>query len=371
MTDHRAVRRLAPLILLVTLAGCFEEPVRDDLELRFEPKGGVELELVTTFRLPGGQVENGALQARVAERRRRIQNGEDDWSARFEALHPGSRRTVLDWENGDLTEARQSAKVSLADDPRALERFFSDTLVNAVYVEEDGWAELSIAPLAAGRATRRQRQIYERALDPWTEAVADYFAATATLYAYLDDHPDRARVTLGALLGDSLPDVDENDLRSQLLAEEEPLVDGVEEAMNEAAEVLLIDGGEAYSINEISRLLYDPFPSRIRVQPAGPLLEVEGFEDGGDGRLEVHGVSLWEALESLQGVWLAPDPMLLYIRLNGGITGDPAPEVTLDEIAARERYAATPPPRADEIRTGIEERLQPEPVYRAVWATER
>lgn len=371
MTRHRTARRLAPLLLLATLAGCFEEPVRDDLELRFDPESGVEVELVTTFRLPGGQNDNAALQARVAERRRRIQNGEDDWSARFEALHPGSRRTVLDWENGELTEARQSAQLDLGDDSDALERFFADTLVNATYTAEDGWAELSIAPLAAGRATRRQRQLYDRALAPWTEAVADYFDAAATLYSYLEDHTDRSKVTLGVLLADALPGVDEDELRAQLLAEEKPLVDAVEDAMDSAAEILLIDNGEAYSINEISRLLYDPFPARIRIHPAGTLLETEGFEDGGDGRLEIRGISLWEALESLQGVWLDPDPLLLYIRLSGGITGDPAPEVTLDEIAARDRYAATPPPAADEIRAGIDERLRPEPIYRAVWATER
>ena len=150
--------------------------------------------------------------------------------------------------------------------------------------------------------------------------------------------------------------------------------------MDEAEQILVIDQTEAYSINEISRLLYDPFPAHLRVVPGGRVIETEGFEpgEGGGGRegdesgaLEIRGFSLWEALESLEGEWLRPDPLLLYVRLSGGITGRPAPELTLDQIAARDRVATAPPPPANEIRAAIEQRLEPEPLYRVVWETPR
>jgi len=374
------------LAALLLLAGCFEEPVRDELTLRFPPGNPnadsladfsalpCEIELVTRFQTGEGRSDNPVLEARLDERRREILSGEDAWAIRFAGLGAKSRHTAFDWQDETLREARQVARVELAEDPDALARFFGDTLVAAEYRAEDGWAELSLAPYAAGRATRRQRQIYDRAVGPWTEALATYFDAASALYAYLDRHPDRARTTLGVLLADVLEGEDEDTLRQQLRASEKPLVDAVEDAMDEAEQILVIDDDEAYSINEISRLLYDPFPAHVRIVPGGRVIETEGFDSAGtsgDDTLEIPGFSLWEALESLQGRWLAPDPLLLYVRLGGGITGEPGPDLTLDQIAAQERFAVTPAPSAEEIRTAIGQRLQPEPLYRVAWTTPR
>jgi|GEM_PF-338939 len=389
----RRIALFLPILLL--FAGCFEEPVRDELTIRFLPRDAdgdtaaapeeapdqpdqpgqlCEIELVTRIQSGQGHGDNPTLEARVDERRREILSGEDAWALRFIGLDAPSRHASFDWKSGSLREAHQVARIDLADHPDALTRFFGDTLISADYQAEDGWAELSLAPLAAGRATRRQRQIYDRSVGPWTGALATYFRAASALYTYLASHPDRARVTLGVLLADVLDGEDEDALRHQLLAHEKPLVDAVDDAMDKAEEVLVIDDDEAYSINEISRLLYDPFPAHIRVVPGGRVLETEGFTPGGprgDGALEIPGFSLWEALESLQGKWLSPDPLLLYVRLSGGLTGAPAPELTLDQIAARDRVAAQPPPRAEEIRAAIERRLEPEPLYRVAWETPR
>ncbi len=390
----RGTALLATLAGLLLLSGCFEEPVRDELTIRFQP-GNVdphslseigllpcEIELVTRIEPDEGRGDNPNLQARVDERRRQILSGQDAWAARFTGLGAGSRHVGFDWEDGVLRQARRVARLDLAEHPDALHQFFADTAVAVDSSAEHGRVELSLTPLAAGRANRRQRQLYDRFVGPWTDSLATYFRATSALYTYLDRHPGRARVTLGALLGDALDGEDADAYKQRLRPPEKPLVEAVDAAMDKAAEVLVIDQNEAYSINEISRLLFDPFPAHIRVIPGGPVIEAEGFEPDGSGQgegggrsgdeagvLEIRGFSLWEALESLQGRWLAPDPLLLYVRLRGGIRGEPTPELTLDQIAARDRFAATPSPSADEIRAAIEERLRPEPLYRVVWQT--
>ncbi|MGD2113868.1 MAG: hypothetical protein PVG07_02375 [Acidobacteriota bacterium] len=358
---------LAPLLALVLLAGCFEEPVQEELEIRFAPDGKARVSLATTFLYDDDQDDNPLLRARIEEERRRILLGEDDWSPRFERMRPASRRSVFEREDGILTEARQTAEVDLADDPDALSRFLSDTLVNAFYVAEDGWAELSLYPLAPGRASRGERQRYERAVGPWTGSIARYLKAASTLYGYLDEHPDRAEIAFSVLLEDVLPEED-GGRRPLLSADEEELVEAVEDAMEDTWSILLVESRESYSLNEISRLVHDPFPARVRVEPGGAPDEVEGFVPDRNGLLAVPGISLWEALESLEGAWLEPDPLLLYVSRSGGLTGTPGAELTLEEIVARERRAADPAPDAEEIRARIEAALEPAPVYRVLWS---
>jgi len=355
-------------LVALLFAGCFEEPVREELELRLAGDGRAEVVLTTAILVDDEEVESLALRRRVDEERRRLLLGEDDWTRRFERLDALSQETTFERDHGLLASARQSAVVDLAEDPEALGRFFSDTLVNAFYVAEEGWAELSLYPLSPGRASRRERQRLERAVGPWTETVAVYLRAAGRLYAYLDEHPDRAEVAFSVLLEDVLPEED-GGRRDLLLPDEEPLVEAVEEAMADAWEVLLVSSQEAYSINEVSRLVYDPFPAGVRVEVVGAMVEVEGFEEDPEGGLRVPSVSLWDALVGLEGRWLEPDPLLLYVGRSGGPSGAPGPSFELADVVARERFHA-PPPSAEEVRAAIEGRLAPAPVYRVLYRVE-
>ena len=357
--------------LALALAGCFEEPVREELELRLAGDGKAEVALTTSILVPEEEIDNLSLRRRLDEERRRLLLGEDDWARRFERLEALSQETTFERDHGVLASARQSALVDLDDDPEALGRFFSDTLVNAFYAAhpagpgDAGTAELSLYPLSPGRAGRRERQRLERAIDPWTEALAGYLGAAGRLYGYLDEHPDRAEVAFSVLLEEVLPEED-GGRRELLYPDEEPLVEAVEEAMSDAWEVLLVSSQEAYSINEVSRLVHDPFPARVRVDVAGAVVEVEGFEDDPEGGLRVPSVSLWDALAALEGRWLEPDVLLLYVDRSGGPTGEPGPSFELADIVARDRFHA-PPPSAEEVRAEIESRLAPAPVYRVVY----
>lgn len=370
-------RRLPPCflpgaLLALLLAGCFEEPVREELELRFDANESGEravVELAVTVVVPDEEIDSYPLRNRIEGLRHRLLLGEDDWGPRFERLDSPAHETVFEREHGVLSGIRQTAEIDVESDPEALRRFFSDTLVSADYRTGDGLAELSLQPLAAGRATRRQRQRLDRAMGSWTEALARHFEATGELYGYLDEHPDRAETCLSVLLEDVLPEED-GGRRPLLLPDEEVLVEAVEETMVDAWDVLVIERQEAYSLNEISRLAFDPFPARLRVIPGGPVVEMAGFSEDGDGGLRVPSISLWSALSRLEGEWLTPDPLLLYVHQSGGPYGAPGgPLFALADVLAMERFHA-PPPRAEEIRLALESLLTPEPLYRVVWRTE-
>lgn len=359
-------RAAVPAALALLLAACFEEPEQDSLVLVLGAEGRAQVILTTAFTVDDEDAQP-ALRNRIDGERRRLLLGEDEWVPRFERLGAVAHEKTFAWEKGVLSGVNQTAVVDLAEDPEALGRFFSDTLVSAFFVREDGWAELSLYALAPGRLTRSQRQRLDRAFDPWTEVLADYFRAAGRLFAYLEEHPERAEVAFSVLLEGVLPEED-GGRRDLLLEEEEPLVEAVEGAMEAAWEVLLLASDEeAYSINELSRLAYDPFPARLTVAVEATVVESEGFEPGPEGGLTVPTVSLWDALTDLQGVWLEPDPLLLYVSRAGGVTGTPGENFDLEDLVARDRRHATPAPKADEIRTALESRLVPQPVYRVLY----
>jgi hypothetical protein len=167
---------------------------------------------------------------------------------------------------------------------------------------------------------------------------------------------------MGALLADLLSESERATL-GELEAEEQELVERLEETMEGVFAVLLVAPGDAESLDELSHLVYDPFPARLTVRLPAPAAEVEGFVPAGDGALTVPGLGLWPALAALEGRWLTPDPLLLYVALRG--KGDEA-ALDLDALLARERRAG-PAPDAGEVQSAIEEGLLPASLYRAVW----
>ncbi len=222
-------------------------------------------------------------------------------------------------------------------------------------------------PSAPGRATRKQRKEMERTLEEWSGHVAGYLAATGELYQYLDTNPERARACLGAVFADVLAEEERKGLEP-LSALETRQVKRVEEAMAKIWDVLIVADGQDASLDEISHLVYDPFPARLSVKLPGRPLEVEGFEAGGEaGVLKVASPGLWNALLALEGRWLSPDPAVAYV-LHGG----PAAEEPLDLAAflAEARRADPTPPADLEVRRAIEEKLRTEPLYRATWTVE-
>jgi hypothetical protein len=75
--------------------------------------------------------------------------------------------------------------------------------------------------------------------------------------------------------------------------------------MEEVLDVLLVDSRRAFSLDEISHLVYDPFPALISVDLPSPLLEIEGFEQLGERSVAIGGLGLWRSLVALEESWVS------------------------------------------------------------------
>jgi hypothetical protein len=349
-------------ISLIVLSSCFDPPVREDLRLRFLLNGAVVA--TSTVRITDPQESNPALARRLAEVRRTLLDGSDAWSARFAAAEPAAERFAWEKRLGALRSASRSAVFA---EPAGLEAFFRDTSLSVGYSidPERGTAELTIVPGTSTRATRKQRDDTEKTLGAWTAEVAEYLKAGRSLYAYLEDRPDRAHACLGVLFGERLNEEEAKDLE-ELTAEERRRVDRLDDVMGKVLEVLAVPEGSAYSPDEVSQLVYDPFPARLTVKTPGKPLEVLGFLPGEDGALTVSSPGLWEALRSLEGRWLSPDPVLFYVE---SARREGENDVDLDAFLEKSRQTVPEHllPSALEVRAAIEERLKPAPLYRAAW----
>lgn len=353
----RTLRVPALLAVALLLVSCFETPVDEVLQLRFLPDGAVVV--TSTVQVSDGTGGSPALVRRLDEARQSLIEGSDAWSRRFAAIQPAAERASWEKQLGTL---RKAAHAAVLTEPRDLPAFFADTSLSVSYEVRDGVAELVIAPGTSGRATRRQREEMDRLLATWTGSVARYLDAGEALYSYLDDHPGRASACLGALYADLLSDTAREALPA-LPADEKERVEHLQEAMQDVLSVLQVPEGGDHTPDEISHLVYDPFPGKLTVRlPAPPLAPPEGFEDQ-QGTLIAEGPSLWHALRSLGGRWLAPDPVLLYAEAQRRSPDQPLDLATL----VRQPRRAAPAPGAGEVRKLIENLLRPEPLYRVTW----
>jgi hypothetical protein len=349
-------------VLFMAFGSCFEAPIREELRLRFLPNGAVVA--TSTVRITDPEESNPALARRLAETRRALLEGSDSWGDRFAAASPGAERFSWEKRLGTLSSASRSALIA---EPEGLEAFFRDTSLAVTYTLDPGrgTAELSIVPGPSTRATRRQREEMEKTLGSWTGDVAEYLRATQDLYAYLDERPDRARPCFGALFEERLSEKDAKSL-SPLNPNEKRKLDRLDGALRKVLDVLAVPEEAAYSPDEVSHLVYDPFPARLSLKLPSAPLSMEGFLTAEDASLSVPSPSLWEALRSLEGRWLAPDPVLFYVE---SAQREGEGSLDLDAFLARPRHSepAHLLPSADEVRAQVVSHLKPAPLYRVSW----
>lgn len=343
-------------VLCLPLAGCFEEPVREHLHLTLHGAAPVIVTVVQAVGDPELAQNNRALTDRMEASRDAIESGLDPWSRRFAQLAPLAEHLSIERVEGRLRRAVHSAVLASFDD--AVRIVEADGLTGSLALAA-GTAELALYPTGGSRATYAQRQEVERQLAEWSVSLADYFAASIELYAYLEGRPDRALPCLAHVLEKH----DGAAATGPLAEDEEELVRRVKEAMDPVVEALLVDGGAAHSLNELTRLVYDPFPARLTIAVKGRILGAEGLV-AGPGHFERPPVDAWSALAALEGRWLAPD---LVTALASPAPEDRQPDPDPVVFAALQRSFTSAPAPA-EVESALLAELVPVPVSALRWA---
>lgn len=351
----RRMRKATAILLAVPLCGCLEAPLTERLDIRMLAGGASVVSLRVSLRDPSDFAESPKLRERLESETRALEEGTDPWSARFAAASPARERDVRDTADGKLIRLTRHGRLATPDDLRA---FLRDAGVGVSYDHGEGWEELTLLPGHPLRVTSAERERVKTELASWSTKLSAYFASLERLYDYLDRRPERARVCLASIVS-KVPEGE------SLTGEESRLTDAVEDAMGACGAILTAAKDDAYTLDELSRRVYDPFPAAIRIAVPGAVVEREGFAGAGDAPLEIPEASLWSAFTRLQGRFASPDLAVLMWRQDVG--GKDA-AIDVDALAAARRRAGKP--SADEIRAAIEDQLRTAPVYRVRWAPE-
>lgn len=331
------MKRICAVAAVALFVACDTVP-RHKLTLTFNDAGDrVTIEASTT--LP--RLKDASDRARVEQLRDALLGGTDEWSLRFQHAAPERDRVAYDRTGGDITEVTRSATID-ADD---LQKFFFDLPITAKVVRGDDWVELQLYPGTSNRTTREEREDFDKRMELGAHAARHYINSMRILYEYLDKHPQRAHDVFDTLFRD------DDDPRLIVATERElALVKGVRDAMTE-----LLDVDWKQANREADRVI-NPFPADIYVRvPSRPRV-VEGFGVDEHG-LFIRPKSLLEALASLEGRWLTPDPIAVALRSPG------LKEKELIELFANSARHAEPVVGLQEVTDGLRKQLEPADHY--------
>jgi hypothetical protein len=343
-------------LLCLPLIACFEEPVREHLHLTLHGDGAVVATVVQEIAPSDLSPENRALADRLEESREALEYDLDPWSQRFANLAPVAEHQSIERAHGELLRWIHSAAFVSFDSFLPLVE--ADGLTGNL-AGDSRETELSLFPTGGSRATYSQRQEVERRLVQWSAWLAEYLSAVADLYDHLDSHPDRV-VHCFAHIFDRHEGLGETGPLSPI---EEDLVVQVKESMEWVATALLVTEDEAFSLNELSRFVYDPFPTRLTVAVDTEVLDAAGFIDRGSF-WERPAVDVWNALRSLEGRWVSPD-LVTVAAAPVSEEHQPDPDVLL--LASLPRFFSIAPTSA-EVEAAISAQLVPEDVLQLRWS---
>lgn len=346
----RATRIATAAAACLAAVACFEEPVREHLHLTVIADEAFVVTTVQEVAAPVVAERNPQLAGRLEDARAALERGFDRWRPLYDELQPAVERTTLEKIEGVARRAVYSAAVT---DFERVSDLLSSQGLDAVLDHrrlDDELVEHELRLYAVGSppATSSERQEVERRLDEWSAAVAEYLAAAGILYEHLARRPDRAVPCLSHLFDRHGPEP------ADLTPVEEELVGRLKDRIQAVAGVLEVGDGEAYTLNERSRLAFDPFPARLTVAVRGALVEVDGLAEG-DGFLERPAVDLWRALASLEGRWLAPD---LVTAMIAPVPHEQQPEPDPEAFAALPRRFR-PAPSPAEVAAALRAALVP------------
>lgn len=356
------VGRAAGLALLLPVAGCWDAPVRESIEIEALADGTARalltVELDPASRYSAESEE--ALRRRLERKARELEEGSDPWLARFEV--EGCPRQEGGWrrDDGELVEFRRAMHCETL--AAAAEVLAGGAMAVDVREAEDE-VELSIVPLGGGAASRAERERALAELDRWAEELESYLAAVFALAARAAERPELARDLWIAGFGDSA-----GKPSGELPGVEAEIARALDQATGEAASVLRARPGEAESPDELARRVFDPLPARLKVFLPGEPLEVEGFERRGERGFAAPEKSLYAAFVRVSGRWLGADPLIALVER--GRAGGEEPIAVEPFLAADPRLTEAPPTRL-ELREALLADLRSNEPLRLTWRSGR
>jgi hypothetical protein len=351
----RQIRAFVIALLCLPLTACFEEPVREHLHLMIRVDGSVVATVVQEVAGSEWGHNNQQLAERLEGSREILARNLDPWSQRFANLSPVAEHQSVETLDGELRRSIHSAVFASFDEVVRLVE--ADGLTGNL-VQTGRAAELQLFPTGGTRATYFQRQDADRLLRQWSAGLADYFNAVIDLYAYLDQQPERA-LPCFAHTFEKTEGLGET---GTLTSVEEKLVVQAKDAMEQVADALLVGDDEAFSLNELSRLVYDPFPARLTVDVDADVLDSSGFISG-NGCFERPAVDVWNALKALEGRWISPD---LVTAAAAPAPEDQQPEPDILFLSSQPRRYSSPPTSA-EVESAILAELVPQDMLQLRW----
>lgn len=319
--------------------------VHHDLTLTFDERGERVTVAVATS-IPSAK--DSRERTRDERLREDIVAGRDEWSLRFANASPEADRVTFERAHGELIRAEHLARIDVAD----LQKIFFDVAVSAVVTRGEGWEELAIYPGTSTRATRQQRDDAEKKLRAYSRRAVRYFDSVRMMYGYMNTNPERARELFAALFRD-----EDDPAPPRINDEEHDLVEAVRKAVDGLTKDQDTDALEAEA-----DMVFNPLPARIVVRIPGEPLIVEGFTPNKEKELIAEPLSLLQAIASLEGKWISPDPLAFSIRPGGG--GDPDSEAAI--IAAMPRQTASVVGEI-EVADALVQKMRPASRYRARW----
>ena len=421
----RALPLIAALLVPV-LAACTDDPVAETLTLEFFPEsadapnaageeaaaappdtgGYVRVEAQIDIRRHMIPKDNSLIARRVNDRAQALMNEHDPWHIRFDRVFEPIADGA-EWRRAgrELTSYRRWA---LAADPNtALQDFFVDTPMRPIFEVWDNERRLpdqrrpppqtvTLAFVFAGgtRATAGESTTTYRGFRTFAADAARYQRRVATLWKYMDENPGRRFETLRGLFaageGEELPE-------SQLIAQprqlapfvEQPpvrpgsasvprlrdleiyLIERVVAAGEPLVKIFEVPKNDSFTLQELSRRVFDPFPGVVTAKPDGSVVEAVGFVEGGGG-YSIPSLDLWSAYRALDGLFVSPDPLVFLLETQQNDFG-----CEKDDDACRNsaRVAAflqsgslrASPGSSALIQQALEDELRPLDEYRLVW----
>jgi hypothetical protein len=359
----RRIRRLragatlrAAAALLLIVAGCGPS-IDDHVSIDLDTRDPAIVRVSVTSDIDSGRPRNAAVASRTQSARDLLLAGHDDWSERFARAAPENERVIWDRQRGVLVRAEHSGTIAA----ESLQRFFSDLPVTVQLTRGEGYGELTLYAGASTRATRQQREHFTAAVERWSAGAARYFIAVNQLYAYLNASPGRARSVFTQLYADN----DEAVLAAN--DDERALIVGVRRAMDRLVAWEAEEEREAFTVAEEADLVLNPFPAEIGIHTPGEIAAMEGFVKRDAEHVAIPRPSLLDALASLEGKWITPDPFAAAMRAEREEKKD---DIDFTALAVAPRKSL-PVVASSEIAAALMNAMRPAARYRVRWVERR